>query len=187
MLGALNAKGDVNVNPLTLVGAGGCNGQLGSVSVPVVSKSALSVGVLPNAREFVQSLQDDGDGALFGIGDLCREFGVTPRTLRFYETKKLLTPRRVNGGRIYTRRDRARLARILRAKAIGSPLSEIRHFLDLYGTHGEGRLHQLKYVLARTDEAIRELADKRAQIDATLAELRVINATCRKQLDDRRK
>jgi DNA-binding transcriptional MerR regulator len=152
-----------------------------------VSKPALRLGALPTAREFVASLQDEGDGTLFGIGDLCRAFGVTPRTLRFYETKGLLTPRRINGSRIYTRRDRGRLSLILRAKAIGSSLSEIRHFLDLYGAHGEGRVRQARYVLERTDAAIQQLSAKRAQIDETLAELRVINAACRKQLEDRRK
>lgn len=152
-----------------------------------VSWSVDSHFALPTAREVIASHQEELDGEVFGIGDLCRDFRVTPRTLRFYETKGLLKPRRVNGGRVYTRRDRARLALILRAKAIGSPLSEIRHFLDLYGSRGEGRVRQLRYVLERTDEAIRLLSDKRAQIDATLAELRIINATCQRQLDVRRR
>lgn len=139
------------------------------------------------ARAVVDSHRDDGDAAeLFGIGELCAEFGISPRAIRFYESKGLLAPRRVNGTRVYTRRDRARLALILRAKAIGSPLSEIKHYLDLYGTHGEGRVQQMKWVLGRTDEAISELEAKRAHIDATLAELRVINATVRRQLEERK-
>ena len=72
-------------------------------------------------------------------------------------------------------------------KAIGSPLSEIKHYLDLYGDHGEGRAQQLGYVIGRTDAAIAELERKRAQIDQTLAELRVINATCRRQLAQRKR
>lgn len=139
------------------------------------------------ARAFVASHRDDGTGELFGIAQLCREFGVTLRALRFYEDKGLLAPRRVNGTRVYTRRDRARLALILRAKAIGSPLAEIKHYLDLYGDHGEGRVRQLDYVIARTDSAIAELEQKRAHIDATLAELRVINASCRRQLEARKR
>ena len=79
-------------------------------------------------------------------------------------------PRRINGTRVYTRRDRARLALILRAKAIGSSLAEIKQYLDMYGSHGEGRAQQLKFVLARTDQAIAELEQKRAHIDTTLAE-----------------
>jgi DNA-binding transcriptional MerR regulator len=139
----------------------------------------------PTAREVVASHRDEGSGELFGITELCREFGITLRTIRFYEDKGLLAPRRVGGTRVYTRRDRARLALILRSKAIGASLAEIKHYLDLYGRHGEGRVQQLRYVLGRTDAAIAELEQKRAHIEATLAELRVINAEVRKQLDAR--
>ena len=76
---------------------------------------------------------------------------------------------------------------ILRAKAIGSSLAEIKHYLDLYGDHGEGRLQQLNFVIQRTDEAIAELERKRAHIDATLAELRIINTECRRQVESRRR
>lgn len=139
-----------------------------------------------DAQAFVDSHRDEGTTELFGITELCREFGITLRALRFYEDKGLLSPRRINGARVYTRRDRARLALILRAKAIGSPLSEIKHYLDLYGVQGEGRNQQLSYVIDRTDSAIAELETKRAQIDETLAELRVINAYSREQLQARR-
>ncbi|OYT90339.1 MAG: MerR family transcriptional regulator [Burkholderiales bacterium PBB3] len=135
------------------------------------------------AQAFVDSHRDEGAAELFGITELCREFGITLRALRFYEDKGLLSPRRINGARVYTRRDRARLSLILRAKAIGSPLSEIKRYLDLYGDQGEGRAQQLSYVIERTDTEIAELEKKRAQIDETLAELRVINATCRKNLE----
>ena len=138
-----------------------------------------------SAHEVVASHRDEGTAELFGITELCREFGITLRTIRFYEDKGLLAPRRVNGARVYTRRDRARLALILRSKAIGAPLSEIKHYLDLYGANGEGRVQQMKYVLERTTKAIEELEQKRAHIDATLAELRVINANVRRQLDAR--
>jgi DNA-binding transcriptional MerR regulator len=138
-----------------------------------------------DAQAFVDSHRDEGTTELFGITELCREFGITLRALRFYEDKGLLSPRRINGARVYTRRDRARLALILRAKAIGSPLSEIKHYLDLYGVQGEGRSQQLSYVIDRTDTAIAELETKRAQIDETLAELRVINAYSREQLQKR--
>jgi len=138
-----------------------------------------------SAQEVVASHRTDDGGELFGITELCREFGITLRTIRFYEDKGLLKPRRVNGARVYTRRDRARLALILRSKAIGAPLSEIKHYLDLYGTHGEGRVQQLKFVVTRTGEAIAELELKRAHIEASLAELRVIHADARKQLENR--
>lgn len=140
-----------------------------------------------NAQAFVDSHRDQGTTQLFGITELCKEFGITLRALRFYEDKGLLSPMRVNGARVYTRRDRARVALILRAKAIGSPLSEIKRYLDLYGDHGEGRTQQLSYVIARTDATIQELEQKRAKIDETLAELRVINATARRNLELRRR
>ena len=135
------------------------------------------------AQEAVDAHRDEDTGELFGITELCREFGITLRTIRFYEDKGLLSPRRVNGTRVYTRRDRARLALILRSKAIGAPLAEIKRYLDLYGTHGEGRVQQLKFVMERTDQAIADLEQKRAHIEASLAELRVINAAVRKQLE----
>lgn len=129
-----------------------------------------------SAQEVVDAHRDEDTGELFGITELCTEFGITLRTIRFYEDKGLLAPRRVNGTRVYTRRDRARLALILRSKAIGASLAEIKHFLDLYGSGGEGRVQQMRYVVDRTGQAIAELETRRAHIDATLAELRLIHA-----------
>lgn len=137
------------------------------------------------AQAFVDSHREETSTELFGITELCKEFGITLRALRFYEDKGLLAPRRISGARVYTRRDRARLALILRAKAIGSPLSEIKRYLDLYGDQGEGRVQQLNYVIQRTDAAIEELEQKRARIDETLAELKVINESCRQLLQKR--
>ena len=125
---------------------------------------------------------DDKHSELFGVTELCNAFDVTPRTLRFYEDKGLLSPRRINGTRVYSRRDRARLALILRAKAIGSSLAEIKQYLDMYGQAGEGREQQLRYVLQRTDKVITELEQKRAHIESSLAELRIINSNVRKNL-----
>jgi DNA-binding transcriptional MerR regulator len=121
-----------------------------------------------DAHAAVASHHESGTDELYGIGDLCAEFGVTPRAVRFYEDKGLLAPRRINNNRIYTRRDRTRLALILRSKALGTPLAEIKTFLELYGAHGEGRVQQARWVLSRTDKAIAALEAKRAHIDATL-------------------
>ncbi|WP_077036479.1 MerR family DNA-binding transcriptional regulator [Pelomonas sp. KK5] len=137
------------------------------------------------ARELLASSRSAPQERLYGITELCREFEISPRAIRFYEDKGLLQPRRVNGARVYTQREHARLRIILRAKAIGSTLDEIKHFLDLYGAHGEGRTKQMQWTLERTDAAIAELEMKRAHIDATLAELRLINETMRAQLLDR--
>jgi DNA-binding transcriptional MerR regulator len=137
---------------------------------------------------------DEGDeeahgaaDAIMGIAEVCERYGVSPRALRFYETKGLLAPRRINGTRVYSHIDRARLTRILRAKSLGTSLSEIKHYLDMYGQKGEGRIQQLTYVIEKTDEAIKELEAKRAQIDTSLAELRLINQRSRATLEAKRK
>ena len=148
-----------------------------------VARRRPSQGAASAAQAVVDSHREDSSSELFGIAQLCAEFGITLRTIRFYEDKGLLAPRRINGTRVYTRRDRARLALILRSKAIGASLQEIKHFLDLYGAHGEGRVQQLRFAMERTDAAIAELELKRAHIEATLAELRVINATVRNKLE----
>ncbi|MCF8200021.1 MAG: MerR family transcriptional regulator, partial [Sulfuritalea sp.] len=87
-----------------------------------------------------------GEGELYGITELARECGISLRAIRFYEDKGLLAPRRINGGRAYTRRDKVRLGLILRGKAVGMSLSEIEHILSLYGDHGEGHAQQLDYL-----------------------------------------
>lgn len=135
-------------------------------------------------RAFVESHRDQPSAEIFGITELCQEFDVTLRALRFYEDKGLLAPRRINGTRIYSRRDRARLTLILRAKAFGMPLAEIKRYLDLYDLQDEGRAQQLQLVIDRTDQEIAALQSKRDRIDQTLAELRLINANCRKNLLD---
>lgn len=126
---------------------------------------------------------NDDNEALMGIAEMCAAFDVSPRTLRFYETKGLLSPRRLNGTRVYSKVDRARLSRILRAKSLGMPLSEVKAYLDMYGDQGEGRVQQLTYVIETTDAAIRDLEAKRAQIDTSLAELRLINERSRQMLE----
>ena len=135
-----------------------------------------------SAQDAVAAHTDEDSTELYGITELCKAFGISLRAIRFYEDKGLLSPRRVNGTRVYTRRDRARLALILRAKEIGSSLAEIKHYLDLYGSRGEGRVQQMHYVFERTSQAIAELETKRAHIDATLAELRVINEAVQREL-----
>jgi DNA-binding transcriptional MerR regulator len=150
------------------------------------ARSFGSVSAESRAEAFVEAHHERG-GEVFGIAELAAELGVTPRAIRFYESKGLLAPRRVNGSRIYTRRDRARLILILRAKSIGSSLAEIEHYLDLYGEQGEGRVQQLEYVIGRTTETIRDLEAKRRSIDETLEELRLIRESCQAHLAERRR
>jgi DNA-binding transcriptional MerR regulator len=124
------------------------------------------------------------DSQLYGIAELAREFGITARAIRFYETKGLLAPPRVNGGRVYTRRERGRLTLLLRAKSIGFSLAEIKQFLDLYGERGEGRPQQVAFVAERAAALIATLEQKRSNIDATLLELREIEKQCGRYLKE---
>ena len=120
--------------------------------------------------------------AVFGIAEVAAAFGISTRTIRFYEQKGLISLRRINRARVLTRRDRARLALILRGRAIGSSLEEIRHFLDLYGQNGEGRARQLRYAIELIASLTAELEGRRAKLDAVLEDLHAMNQTCRRNL-----
>ena len=106
----------------------------------------------------------------FSITDLCEEFGVTPRTLRFYEDEGLIAPERRGTQRVYLARDRARLAWILRGKRVGVSLAAIREMIDLYDV-GDGRRHQRAVAIERCRERIRALEAQKHDIDAAVAEL----------------
>ncbi|MGI4878055.1 MAG: MerR family transcriptional regulator [Janthinobacterium lividum] len=106
----------------------------------------------------------------FTITDLSAAFAVTPRTIRFYEDQGLITPERAGQNRVYSRRDRARLAWILRAKNVGFSLAEIREMIDLYDL-GDGRTRQRQVTLEKCRGRIGALLDQRADIDATIDEL----------------
>nr|WP_245293852.1 MerR family DNA-binding transcriptional regulator [Methylobrevis pamukkalensis] len=108
---------------------------------------------------------------MFTIGDLAREFGVTLRTLRFYEDKNLITPHRDGLNRLYTRRDRARLKLVLMGKRVGFSLSEIKDMLDLYDLR-DGQVTQLKVALGKFNEQISILERQKKDIEQALTELR---------------
>jgi DNA-binding transcriptional MerR regulator len=107
---------------------------------------------------------------VFTIRDLTREFEVSARTLRFYEEKGLLAPRRNGEQRLYSRRDRARLRYVLMGKCVGFSLEEVREMLDLYDL-GDGRRTQLQVALAKFQERVARLEQQRAEIDRAIAEL----------------
>jgi DNA-binding transcriptional MerR regulator len=110
------------------------------------------------------------DRDTFSIRDLTREFDVTARTLRFYEERGLLSPRREGQERIYGRRDRARLKLALMGKCVGFSLDEIRAMLDLYDL-GDGQATQLKVALGRFQDQIARLKSQRQHLDRAIAEL----------------
>ena len=105
----------------------------------------------------------------YTISELAREFQVTPRALRFYEDKGLLSPTRDGLNRVYSTRDRARLKLILQGKSVGFSLSDIREILDLYTLEGHRAL--LKLSLKKSREQIKNLEKQREDIEAALETL----------------
>lgn len=121
----------------------------------------------------------------YTIRQLCREFGVTPRALRFYEDKGLLSPGRTGMNRVYSHRDHGRLTLILRGKRVGLSLNDIREILDLYKV-GDGGAAQLARTLNKFREKIVELEAQREDIDHAIAEMRAGCVTIEAQLAETR-
>ena len=123
--------------------------------------------------------------AEFTIGELAREFDVTPRTIRFYEDQGLLAPRRAGQRRIYAQRDRTRLKLTLRGKRLGLSLSEIRELIDMYEPGRDDR-PQLERFLALLESHKAMLEQQRADLESQLSEIEVFERRIRKRLAERR-
>ena len=117
---------------------------------------------------------------LFAIADLAGEFGISPRAIRFYESKGLLTPERVGATRIFRRRDRARLMLILRGKRLGFSLRDISDYLSLYDAHSQTA--QVALLVEKVDERLALLEGQLADLETTIAELREIRQLARERL-----
>jgi len=109
----------------------------------------------------------------YNISELSEEFGITPRTLRYYEDQKLIAPTREGQRRIYSKKDRARLAWILRGKRVGFSIAEMGKHLDLYYLEG-GKARQREIGLENCRKRIATLERQKKDIDETLAELNEI-------------
>lgn len=104
------------------------------------------------------------------IRQMCDAFGVTPRTLRFYESSGLLAPLRHGQVRLFTRRDRARLTLILRGKRFGFSLEQLRELLDLYDP-AAGNRAQAEATLAVARERLADMRRQQAELRGAIAEL----------------
>jgi DNA-binding transcriptional MerR regulator len=115
------------------------------------------------------------------IGELADEFGVTHRTIRFYEDQGLVTPERRGTARVFHVRDRVRLALVLRGKRLGFDLGQIRRIVDMYDEE-PGEEGQLRYFLEQIAARRAELEQRRQDIETTLAELTEVERRARETL-----
>jgi DNA-binding transcriptional MerR regulator len=113
----------------------------------------------------------------YSITELTREFGVSTRTLRFYEDEGLLQPERRGRTRLFRAADRRLLLEILRGRRIGFTIAEIREIIQVY-KEPPGEMGQLKLLMKRVDEKRDELRQKRKDIDETLVELDNVEEAC---------
>lgn len=130
--------------------------------------------------------KDDQDEPTYRIGDLAAEFGVTLRTLRFYEDKELLSPKRVGVTRLYSRRDRARLKLILLGKRLGFSLEEVKKMIELYDPRGKN-VTQLQVALEKGRSQMATLQQQREELDTAIDELQRTIATVESLLQQQKR
>lgn len=115
------------------------------------------------------------------LKEMCAEFDVTPRTLRYYEYIELLSPAREGRTRYYSSREIARLTLILNGRRFGFSLEQIRRWLELYDT-SPGNQAQIEEWERMASEQIEELKARRAQLDTTISDLIELKETAHKTL-----
>ena len=123
---------------------------------------------------------------IYSVTELADELGITPRAIRFYETKGLIKPRRAGTTRVYSHRDRARMQLILRGKRLGFTLADIREYLDLYDVD-PSQVKQLQLLLEKIDRRSSELEQQRDDLETTLHELDEMRQQCLANIEVRKK
>lgn len=119
----------------------------------------------------------------YTISDLAKEFGVTTRTIRFYEDQGLLSPAREGTSRVFSSRDRVRLKLALRGKRLGFSLAEIRELFELYDVSRDER-KQLQEFLSRLERRRAHLEQQREDIEVMLNEINFFSNQCRRLLKE---
>ena len=117
----------------------------------------------------------------YSISDLAEEFSITPRTIRFYEEKGYLNPKRQGTRRIYSPPDRTRLRLILRGKRLGLSLGETAELIKMYGTQSGNRKQLEKFIL-RISEKRAELERKQRDLEVVLKDLQGVEDKCQDAL-----
>jgi len=119
--------------------------------------------------------------ATFTISDLAREFGITPRTIRFWEDQGIVTPQRAGRNRVFNRRDRARLKMALRGKRLGLSLAEITDLIGMYNST-EDETPQLLKCLQVVEKRRAALEQQREDIEAMLDDITQFETQCHEEL-----
>ena len=114
---------------------------------------------------------------LYSVTELAHELGITPRAIRFYETKGLIKPKRAGNTRVYSHRDKARMQLILRGKRLGFTLADIKEYLDMYDVD-PSKAKQVRLLLGKVERRIDELELQREDLETTLAELSEMRQEC---------
>jgi DNA-binding transcriptional MerR regulator len=129
-------------------------------------------------------MSDKAGEELVRIGEMAKNYGVTLRTLRFYEDKGLLHPQRDGSTRLYTRRDKARLKLILLGRKVGFSLRDVKQMMDLYDPTGSNT-KQLRLALDKSEKQLARLRKQRALIEDAISELSGSMSVVRQMLIDR--
>lgn len=119
---------------------------------------------------------------IYSITELADELGATPRAIRFYESKGLVSPQRAGNTRVYTKRDVGRMKLILRGKRLGFSLADIKEYLDLYDIDPT-KSSQIKLLMEKVDQRIVDLEQQQRDIKVALEELEDIRTQAKAAID----